>query len=169
MSNALNERIGVPDVTETAAQRVVATYGTYREAQQAVDFLSDRRFPVNRVRIVAEGLRFVEQVTGRTTWGSALLNGAIAGAVTGVLFGFIFGLFSFIQPLVSALTLALYGLIFGAIVGALIGLIAYGASGGRRDFSSVSGIQADRYNVMVDAEAADEAARLLVEMPAEIR
>ena len=169
MSNAINEQIGIPDITTATTQRVVATYGTYREAQQAVDFLSDRRFPVNRVRIVAEGLRFVEQVTGRATWGSSLLNGAIAGAVTGVLFGFIFGLFSFIQPLVSALNLALYGLIFGAIVGGLIGLIAHVASGGERDFNSVSGIQADRYNIMTDADVADEAIRLLVEMPADIR
>ena len=44
---------------------VVASYESYPEAQRAVDYLSDRRFPVERVAIVADDLRFVEQVTGR--------------------------------------------------------------------------------------------------------
>ncbi len=43
-----------------SARRTVATYATYAEAQRAVDYLSDQQFPVERVAIVAEGLRFVE-------------------------------------------------------------------------------------------------------------
>jgi hypothetical protein len=66
-----------------------------------------------------------------------------------------------ISPVISALNLALYGILFGAIVGALMGVIFYALSGGQRDFASVSGTQAERYNVMVDAEVADQAERLL--------
>jgi hypothetical protein len=33
-------------------RRVVASYSSYRDAERAVDFLSDRRFPVQRVAIV---------------------------------------------------------------------------------------------------------------------
>jgi hypothetical protein len=43
-----------------AARRVVASFATYTEAQRAVDYLSDQRFPVEHVAIIAEGLRFVE-------------------------------------------------------------------------------------------------------------
>ena len=75
-----------------------------------------------------------------------------------------FGLFSLITPIVSGIILAFYGLIFGAIVGAIVGLLFHAFSGGRRDFTSVSGIQADRYNVMVDDEVAAEATRLLADM-----
>jgi hypothetical protein len=71
------------------------------------------------------------------------------------------GLFSLVDPLVSALVLVLYGLVFGAIIGAIIGLISHAASGGRRDFSSVGGMEADHYNVMADEEVAEEAQRLL--------
>jgi hypothetical protein len=146
------------------SRRTVATYQTYAEAQRAVDYLSDQNFPVQRVAIVAEGLRFVEQVTGRLGYGQAALNGALSGAVIGALFGFIFGLFDLITPLVSALNLALFGIIFGALIGAVIGLITYAFSGGQRDFTSTSGMQADRYLVMVDDEVAGEAEQLLTRM-----
>lgn len=142
-------------------RRVIATYDSYSEAQRAVDYLSDEMFPVERVSIVAEDLRFVEQVTGRRGYGQATLQGAGSGAVIGILFGFFLGLFSLIDPVFSAFLLALYGLIFGAILGAIIGLLGYALSGGRRDFSSVGGIEAGRYNVMADEEVADEASRLL--------
>ncbi len=146
---------------DVADRRTIATYSTYPEAQRAVDYLSDQRFPVEQVAIVAEGIRLVEQVTGRLTYARAALNGALAGALTGAFIGFIFGLFDWVDPLISGLILAVNGLIFGAIVGAVFGLIAHAASGGQRDFSSVSGMDADRYSVMVEAGMADEAARLL--------
>jgi uncharacterized membrane protein len=79
----------------------------------------------------------------------------------GAFFGFFLGLFSIIDPLVSALLVALYGLVFGAIVGAILGLLFHALSGGQRDFSSVGGIEAGRYNVMVDEEVAEEASRLI--------
>ena len=119
---------------------------------------------MERISIVGEDLRFVEQVTGRMGYGRAALQGASSGAVIGVLLGFFLGLFSLIDPVVSALILALYGLVFGAILGAILGLVSHALSGGRRDFSSVGGIEADRYNVMVDEEVAEEASRLVAKL-----
>lgn len=153
-----------PGLGGRVPRRVVASYDSYAEAQRAVDYLSDQRFPVERVSIVAEDLRFVEQVTGRMGYGQAALRGAGSGAVIGILFGFFLGLFNLFDPVVSALILALYGLLFGAIFGALIGLLFHALSGGQRDFSSVGGIEAGRYNVMVDEEVAEEASRLLAEL-----
>ena len=49
--------------TRRAPRRVIGSYGSYAEVQRAVDHLSDKGFPVERVSIVAEELRFVEQVT----------------------------------------------------------------------------------------------------------
>jgi hypothetical protein len=147
--------------TDLADRRTIASYASYAEAQRAVDYLSDQRFPVERVAIVGEGLRTVEQVTGRMGYGRAALSGALSGALTGAFFGFVFGLFDWIDPLISGLVLALYGLIFGAIVGAILGLIGYALMGGQRDFTSISGMAAERYNVMVDSGMADEATRTL--------
>ena len=150
-----------PEARGGGSRRVVASYGTYAEAQRAVDLLSDERFPVERVSIVAQELRIVERVTGRKGYGQAALQGATSGAVVGAFFGFFLGLFSLVDPIGSALILVLYGLIFGAIIGAIIGLLSHALTRGQRDFSSVGGIEAGRYNVMADEEVAEEASRLL--------
>jgi hypothetical protein len=147
-------------------RRVVASYSSYRDAERAVDFLSDRRFPVERVAIVGQDLRTVEQVTGRMGYGRAALNGAAQGALLGLLFGWLFGLFNWVDPVVTSLTLALYGLLWGAVVGALLGLLLHALTGGRRDFASVGGVRATRYDVMVDEEVADDASRILSQQPA---
>jgi uncharacterized protein YqgC (DUF456 family) len=88
---------------------VIASYGSYAEDQRAVDYLSGEGFPVEWVAIVAENLRFVEQVTGRKGYGQAALQGASSGALIGTFFGLFLGLFSLVDPLVSALVLVLYG------------------------------------------------------------
>lgn len=153
--------MSVPGTTPPAdASHVVASYATYAEAERAIDFLADRDFPVARVAVVAGDLRLVEQVTGRLGYGGAAARGAAAGATTGALLGFILGLLSLVAPLTSGLTLALVGLVIGGLVGALIGLIGHLALGGRRDFSSVSAVQAGRYDLIVAAEV--ERARQLL-------
>lgn len=145
-------------------RRTIASYPEYGSAQRAVDFLADRRFPVERTAIVAEGLKLVEQVTGRMNYGRAALAGALSGAVTGAFVGFLIGLFTFVAPLLAALNLAFWGLLIGAAVGAAFGLLGHGMTRGQRDFSSVGRVSADRYNIMVDAEVADDAERQLLEL-----
>lgn len=146
-------------------REVIATFREYREAQRAVDFLSDKRFDVKSISIVAEGLSFVEQITGRLNWQRAFVNGVSSGALIGAVIGFIFGIFNFFAPLTSALALAFYGLIFGAILGSIIGLVGYALSRGDRDFTSVSGMQAERYDVTADPSVAAEAREVLRSMP----
>jgi hypothetical protein len=151
-----------PDV---AARQTIATFASYGEAERAVDYLSDQKFPVERVAIIGHDVQMIEQVIGRLNWGRAALHGAGSGAVVGALVGWIFGLFDWVQPLVASLALAAYGLIFGAVVGAIFGLIAYALQGGRRDFASMRVMMPSRYEVQVDAEVADEAVRLLTQRP----
>src|SRR5918997_3051255 len=147
------------------SRRMVASYGTYAEAQGAVDRLADEGFPVERLSIVDEGLGFEERVIGRKGYGRAVLEelgaGALPGALIGFVSGFVFGLFGLVDPLVSGLLLALYGFLFGALLGAVFGLISHTFPGGRRDFSSVGGMREDSYDVVADEEVAEEASRLL--------
>ncbi|MEU2489754.1 general stress protein [Streptomyces sp. NPDC007883] len=142
-------------------RRSVATYETYQEAERAVDHLADQGFPVQRVAIIGQDVRLVEQVVGRMDYGRAALNGAASGALPGALIGWLFGLFDWVNPLVSALLVALYGLIFGAILGALFGMLLHALQSGRRDFASVRSMEPSRYDVLVDEAVADEAVRLL--------
>ena len=131
---------GLRASTDTGSRRTIASFDDYVDAQRAVDRLSDEGFPVERVTIVGTGLRYVEQVTGRMTTGRATLTGP------------------------ALLLLVLYGLAAGALAGALLGAITHAATGGMRDFASVAGMQADRYEVVVDDDVADRAASILRSM-----
>lgn len=148
---------GAINPASVASRRTIASYTAYADAQKAVDYLSDNKFAVEKTAIVAEGLKFVEQVTGRLNWGRVLSTSASSGALTGVIIGLFLGLL-FRLPL---LNIVIYGLVVGIISSILFGVLGYAMTGGRRDFSSVGGMQADRYNLMVDEDAAAEAEGIL--------
>lgn len=148
-------------VPSAPVRRSIASFQTYADAEQAVDALSDRGFPVERVAIVGRGLELVEQVVGRLDYSRAALRGAVGGAVTGALIGWFFGLLSWVTPLIGWLLLTVYGLIFGAIVGAAFGLLVHALQGGRRDFASATFMRPATYELMVDEAVADDAVRTL--------
>jgi uncharacterized membrane protein len=139
------------------SRRAVAAYDNYAEAQRAVDQLSDRGFPVEKVAIIGHGLRYVEQVTGRHTTGRAALVGALEGALLGAVFGLLMGLIFTYDPNPAIPLLVLYGLVAGAVLGAVLGALLHAATGGTRDFTSLPGLQAERYEVVVDEDVADRA------------
>jgi uncharacterized membrane protein len=151
----------VTKTPENRARRVVATYDSYSEAERAVDFLSDKDFPVQRVAIVGTGLKLVEQVAGRVTTGRSALIGAGQGAMIGLLFALFFGIF-FSEDFLGIL---LYGLVVGALFGAIFAGLFQAMEGGRRDFASFQAMQADRYELQVDDEVADRARELLAQLP----
>lgn len=139
----------------------VGSYDSYAEAQRAVDLLSDEGFPVERVAIVGTGLRYVEQVAGRLTTARAALAGAGQGMLLGLIFALFLGLFFRVAGAYFAVII--YGVVMGAVLGAVIGALGHAFTGGRRDFSSVAGMAAERYEVMADFEVADRARQLLSE------
>ncbi len=135
----------------------LAKFDDYKSALALVDRLSDAGFEVQRLRIVGNDLKSVEQVTGRLTVGKAAGLGAGGGAWFGVLIGLIFGLFS---PANVWLNVLLAGLLIGAGWGAIFGAAAHWTTRGRRDFTSVKVFEAATYTVMVEAAHSAEAARL---------
>jgi ABC-type branched-subunit amino acid transport system permease subunit len=151
------------EASAPAARTTVATYGSYGEAERAVDYLSDKGFPVERTAIVGTGLKTVEQIAGRLTTGRAALLGAGQGATVGLLFGLLFGLF-FDGP--EFWGVVLYGLVAGTIFGAIFGAITQAMQGGRRDFASIQTMQAERYELQVDDDVSAQAKQLLAEVPA---
>ena len=96
------------------------------------------------------------------TRGRAALAGAASTAWLGLLFGLFIGLFA--ESGTALLGLAVYGLVFGAVFGAVLGFAAHAATGGRRDFSSTTGLAATRYEVLVEQSRAQEAERLVAQM-----
>jgi hypothetical protein len=150
--------------TESATPRIkIASYATYPEAERGVDWLADQGYDVAQTAIVGRGLRSVEQVTERMTSGRAALLGAAEGGLVGALFALLFGVF-FTGPDFGELLL--YAVVMGGLLGALFGAVAHSiASGGRRDFLSTTRLEAERYDIEVDADAAVEAKQVLDAMP----
>lgn len=137
----------------------VGSYGTYAEAQRAVDYLSDEQFPVENVTIVGVNLMQVERVLGRLTWGKVIGGGVVSGAWLGLFIGLFLGLF----------TTNLYGpLAFGLIGGVIFGLISaavpYAATHGTRDFASTMQLVAGRYDVLCDPKVAEQARDMLARL-----
>ena len=142
------------------ARQTVASYATYAEAQQAVDSLSDRGFPVEGTEIIGHDVRLVERVTGRLTSARAAAAGAASGAWFGLFIGLLVGLFT-TGP--EWLGLVLGGLLIGALWGALFGFFAHWMTQGQRDFTSVSDLVAGRYELTVPDDQAQRARELLGE------
>ncbi|WP_447644410.1 general stress protein [Nocardioides zeae] len=139
----------------------LAVYDDYAAAQRTVDHLSDAEFPVENCMIVGTDLKQVERVTGRLTYPKVAAAGAISGAWLGLFLGLIFSFF--VDQGLGAILLStvLLGVAF-SVVWAVLG---YAATGGRRDFSSVSSVVATRYEVLVEHKHAARARELLTDLP----
>ncbi|WP_240644132.1 general stress protein [Antribacter gilvus] len=151
----------VPKVPTLPRGDEVAAFPTYLEAQQAVDHLSDNKFPVENVTIVGTDLRMVERVTGRLTYGRV----ALAGALSGAWFGFFVGLLLTFFAGSAANGVLFVGIALGAGFGLLFSVLSYAFTGGRRDFTSSSQIVAASYAILCAPEMATDARTLLAQSP----
>ncbi|HEY1133384.1 MAG TPA: general stress protein [Nocardioides sp.] len=139
----------------------LAVYDDYAAAQRTVDFLSDAEFPVQNCMIVGTDLKQVERVTGRLTYPKVAAAGAASGAWLGLFLGLIFSFFVDQSLAAILLSTVLLGVAF-SVVWAVLG---YAATGGRRDFSSVSSVVATRYEVLVEHKHSARARELLAGLP----
>jgi hypothetical protein len=141
--------------------RVIATFDRYEDAQELVDQLARKGFAVDRMTIVGRDLQLIERVTGPMNVWRAALAGGVSMIPIAALFGVLFGVV-FAPVGVSVLATLLYWIVVGLVAGAVVGVISYLAYGRRRrNFASLTGIFAARYEVVTDAAVADEALRLL--------
>ncbi|WP_380166171.1 general stress protein [Jannaschia sp. R86511] len=151
---------GVPRLPTPFHGELIASYATYEQAQRAVDYLSDEKFPVQKVAIIGTDLRMVERVTGRLTYPRVAAAGAASGAYFGLFVGLLLTLFG-----TGGLDLFLAAVLIGAGFGMLFGVISFSFTGGRRDFTSASQIVASQYQVVAVAEVANQARNTLRKLP----
>ena len=152
---------GLPNLPTPPTGWPVGSYATYAEAQRAVDHLADSDFPVADVTIVGVDLMLVERVIGRLTWSRVLLSGGASGAWFGLFVGLLLGLFS---PGGNAFGPILVGLVSGIVFGIVFAAVGYGATRGRRDFTSASQMVAGRYDVLCQPRNAEKAREILAKL-----
>ena len=137
-------------------------YTAYLDAQKAVDYLADNKFPVQLVSIVGNELKSVERVTGRLSYPRVALSSAATGAWFGLFVGLALMLFGGGEGAYISL---IPSMALGAVFWVLFGILAYALQRGRRDFTSTSQVIATSYEVIVAPEAANDARRLLHQLP----
>ncbi|HEY0619712.1 MAG TPA: phage holin family protein [Kribbella sp.] len=152
---------GMPSMDPRPTGLTIGTYDTYREAQRAVDYLSDEKFPVEHTTIVGNNLRQVEKITGRLTWGRAITAGLASGAWFGLFVGVLLGIFA---PKGGWLAALVTGVVLGAIFGMAFGAIGYAQLRGARDFTSRTSVVATTYDVLCDFKYAEEARNHLAKL-----
>jgi hypothetical protein len=152
---------GLPNLPTPPTGWPVGSYATYEEAQRAVDHLADSDFPVRDVTIVGVDLMLVERVIGRLTWGRVLASGAASGAWFGLFVGLLLSLFN---PAGTTFTPILVGLASGVLFGVVFAAVGYGATRGRRDFTSASQMVAGRYDVLCQPRNAEKAREMLAKL-----
>ncbi len=151
---------GVPKLPTPFQGELISSYATYEQAQRAVDYLSDEKFPVQKVAIIGTDLRMVERVTGRLTYPRVAAAGAASGAYFGLFVGLLLTLFG-----TGGIDLWLAAVVIGAGFGMLFGVLSFSFTGGRRDFTSASQIVASQYQVVALAEVANQARNTLRKLP----
>jgi len=156
---------GAPKATEESRSvpqgDTVGSYTSYLDAQKAVDYLADQQFPVQHVSIVGNDLKMVERVTGRLSYPRVALSGALSGMWFGLFVGV---MLSFFSPTGGAFSI-ITSVLMGAAFFMLFGIVTYAMQRGKRDFTSTSQVVASNYDVIVAYEAAQEARRLLHQLP----
>jgi hypothetical protein len=158
----VNPQLQPSSLFELKFPQSVGTYQTYPEAQKAVDFLADDKFPVQNLAIVGTDLKSVERVLGRRNWGTVIAQGVQSGLSTGLLVGLVMLIFGNPQSIVALLVVALA---IGVVIGITFSAIAYAMSQGKRDFTSVSQTIATRYEILCEHKVAAEAREKLLGMP----
>ncbi len=126
---------------------VLGSYETYPEAQSVVDRLAKAEFPVKQVSIVGSGLKTVERITGKLTWGKAAGAGAASGAWIGLFFGLVLFIFGSSG---AQFVYVVAAVMIGAGFGMAFALASYAINRRRHDFTSVNQVLASQYEVIVD-------------------
>lgn len=135
----------------------IADYATYQGAQKAVSELIAADIPARDIQIVGYGLRSIETVTGKLGYAAAARSGAINGVLLGLLFAAIFVL----GTPTAALQLFIGVMFVGIAMGMLMSLISYAILRRRRDFTSVTQVVAERYEVLVLAASIHRAREIV--------
>jgi len=135
----------------------IASYGTYGEAQRAVDYLADKEFPLAGVAIVGVEPMLVERVAARLTWRRVLGGAAASGAWFGLFVGLLLTIFT---PSAGVLPI-LIGLVTGVAFAMVSSSVGYAARKGQHGFTSYSQLVARRYDVLAQPRSAEQGRNLL--------
>lgn len=165
MANLFGRTRPMDEARTVPTGETIGSYTSYLDAQKAVDYLADEKFPVQHVSIVGNDLKIVERVTGRLNYPRVALTGAMTGAWFGLFIGVMLSFFDSAANAGQAPLNVMTSVLLGAALWMLFAIIGYAAQRGKRDFTSTNQVLASSYDVIVTPDVAGEARRLLAQLP----
>ena len=147
---------------QATPQVTVAEYAQYIDAERAVDYLSDHRYPVEHLTVVGCDLRLIEKVIARLNWGRAAAGGLATGVWIGLFVGLLLAIWT--DSTSSSFAVIAGSTAYGAVFGAVFSLAAYALTGGRHDYLSHSQIVPSKYELLADVDYAEQARSALAEV-----
>ncbi len=165
MANLFGRTRPVDEARIVPTGETIGSYTSYLDAQKAVDYLADEKFPVRHVSIVGNDLKIVERVTGKLSYPRVALTGAMTGAWFGLFIGVMLSFFDSASNAGAPYLNVFTAVLLGAALWMLFAIIGYAAQRGKRDFTSTNQVLATSYDVIVTADVAGEARRLLAQLP----
>ncbi len=165
MANLFGRTRPMDEARAVPTGETIGSYISYLDAQKAVDYLADEKFPVRHVSIVGNDLKMVERVTGKLSYPRVALTGAMTGAWFGLFIGVMLSFFDSSSNAGAPFSNVLTAILLGAALWMLFAIIGYAAQRGKRDFTSTNQVLASSYDVIVTPDVAGEARRLLAQLP----
>lgn len=150
----LNPRGQGPEIPQGVT---LGEYSNYAEVSKAVNKLAEAEFPVKNVVIIGSDLKSIEQVTGRMNY----LRSTLRGATNGIWLGLMYCLFMVVLTPEVNTNMFLAALLIGAAAGGLIGLMLNIFGRKRKGYTSVSGMLASSFVLLVAPEFAEKARSIL--------
>lgn len=145
---------------------MVAEYEKYPDAVDCVDALIRHDFPAANIAIVGAGLRSVERVRARITYGRVALRGVTQGVFIGLFYWLLLGgagVENEAEAMAAAQQAFLPSIIIGAGFGMLLQIAIFAISKNQREFVSFSSVVAANYEVVVPNQMFELAKQKLAE------
>ncbi|GIF01172.1 hypothetical protein [Paractinoplanes rishiriensis] len=159
-SRSATARVGV-------AQRLIEGAPGLAEARQLYDDLVAAGISPDRIMLVGRDLTPATRESDRWATVSVAGKGALPGLITGALVGGLLRLTGLVDPTVSDGWLIFAAALLGTVLGAIVAVISHGMLATRRAAARASQVNVSHVDLLVDAELADHAARLLREQAPE--
>lgn len=143
------------------ARRSILARDDFGSAVRIVEQLTAAGLPEGSAAVVGAELRSPSRQRGRPSTADVTGRGALSGLLIGAAAGWLLRLVDLTSGSLSTWWLVINTAVLGAVLGAAVALLGYVITEGRRTFTADDPVRAGRYLVLVDADVADRAVRLL--------
>ncbi len=142
--------------------RTIATYTSFTEAQNALDYLISHGFHEQSLAIILKEVTHQEPIPQESNWVFSSSQTALNGAVVGLGISFLGLMISMLTPSYQAsIDLAFSGVTYGALTGGVIGVLTRVFAQKNAALNTTNSLPTEQYNVIAQSNDATRAQEVL--------